>query len=515
MSKTNKILSQVNSTLVELNGSSFFSGNYVDCSNYESILVNIYSDVGSAPCGLKIHFGFHSDGNDDFVDSYTIYGGESKTITTEIKGNYFKISYLNGVTNQSTFRLQTYMTISNSVRTQVHFNEDAVDSFGKLRVSNIHPLLDISQLDEQNNIKEDEYTTGTATITYNFNESMNTFSVSANNDRAIRQSRQYSTYQPGKSFLIYLTGILNSNNNDTTTSSKIGYFDENNGIYFEYTNQTTYVVLRSNTSGSVVNTQIAQSDWNHDPMDGTGTSGINMDFSKYIIFSINFSWLGAGIIRCGLYYAGKHYYIHTFRNNDIDKPYMRTANLPKLLELSSTGGSGQLKQACSSVNSEGGYDLTGQIFSIGTTSARSIANTGESYICGLRLKSDSHKLVRLQSISLLCTTKGVIEYNIYLSQSPGSDIVTTSDWTTVSNSHLEFDEDGTAVDDTNAILLYKGYFSDLINTTTRQLSDKGDPIYLTNGIDIDNNRSDYLFVTAKLINGNNETINVTLNWIEV
>jgi hypothetical protein len=211
MSKTNKKLSMVNSTIVELNSDDVFTGSYEDCSNYESILINIYSNVGSAPCGLKIYFAFHSDGNDDFVDSYTIYAGESKNIATEIKGNYFKIGYTNGSTNQTSFRLQTYMTVSNSIRTQVHFNDDAVDSFGKLRVSNIHPLLDISQLDEQNDIKEDEYTTGTATITYNFNESMNTFSVSANNDRAIRQSRQYSTYQPGKSFLIYLTGILNSN----------------------------------------------------------------------------------------------------------------------------------------------------------------------------------------------------------------------------------------------------------------------------------------------------------------
>lgn len=515
MSKTNKKISMVNSTIVNLNGGDIFTGSYEDCSNYESILINIYSNVGSAPCGLKIYFAFHSDGNDDFVDSYTIYGGESKNIATEIKGNYVKISYINGVNPQTTFRLQTYMTVSNSIRTQVHFNDDAIDSFGKLRVSNIYPLLDISHLDEQNDIKEDEYITGTGTIIYNLNESMNTFSVSANNDRVIRQSRQYTTYQPGKSFLIYLTGILNSNNNDINTSSKIGYFDENNGIYFEYVNQTICIVLRSNTSGSVVNTQITQSNWNMDPMDGTGTSRLNIDFSKYLIFSINFSWLGAGIIRCGLYYAGKHYYIHTFRNNDIDKPYMRTANLPTRFELSSSGGSGQLKQACSSVNSEGGYDLTGQIFSIGTTSARSIANTGESYICGLRLKSGSHKLIRLQSISLICTTKGVIEYNIYLSQSPGSDIVTNSDWTSITNSHLEFDEDGTAIDDTGAILLYKGYFSDLINTTTRQLSDKGDPIYLTNGIDIDNNRSDYLFVTSKLISGNNETMNVTLNWIEV
>ena len=423
MSKDNKKLSQVNSSLVELNGSSSFSGSYVDCSNYESILVNIYSDVGSAPCGLKIHFGFHSDGNDDFVDSYTIFGGESKSITTEIKGNYFKISYLNGVTNQSTFRLQTYMTTSNSIRTQVSFNDDAVDSFGKLRVSQIQPLLDINNIIDKNVLKMDDYTSGSGSITYDTNTSLVNLSVGGTAGRAVRQSREYCTYQPGKSFLVYLTGILDYGNSNQCVT-RIGYYDENDGIYFEFTGGILYVVLRTSTSGSVVNTRIPQSDWNMDPMDGSGTSGITIndpDDSRffeelYLIYTINFSWSGAGIARCGIYYAGEHYYVHTFRNNGLNKPFIKTPNLPVRFEAISNGasGAGDIYEACASVNSEGGYDVNGQIFSIGTTSARSIDNSAETYIIGLRLKSGSHKLIRLQSISLICTTKGVIEYNIYI-----------------------------------------------------------------------------------------------------
>ena len=40
-----------------------------------------------------------------------------------------------------------------------------------------------------------------------------------------------------------------------------------------------------------------QSDWNIDPMDGTGASGITLDPSKINVFQINFRWLGAGEIR--------------------------------------------------------------------------------------------------------------------------------------------------------------------------------------------------------------------------
>jgi hypothetical protein len=362
----------------------------------------------------------------------------------------------------------------------------------------------------------DEYTYGTGSITHNTNQSLNTLSVSGVG-RAVRQTRLYTKYQPGKSFLIFLTGILD-NDNDSTVTTRIGYFDDKNGLFFEKSNDSNYIVIRTYTSGSVVNTKIVQSIWNVDQMNGTGTSGINIDFKTYLIFTINFSWLGAGIVEFGLYYSGEHYIIHRLRNNNITVPYIETPNLPGRFEIESTGGSGELIESCISINTESNQELLGQIFSIGTSSEIVIPKS-ETYVYSIKLANNSRKLVKLQSISLICTSKGDINYKIYIIKSPSSNPITSSDFQSVnSNSFVEYDETGTAVNLTNAILLYQGYFSTLLNIETRNLSDHNDPIYLTAGIDIAGYKSDYIVITGKVFNGNlnnTEKIHLSLSWIEI
>lgn len=501
-----------NSTFITLQSNESFIGTVENCSNYETIHVDVYSDVDSSNCGLKVYFGLFSENNYDFTISYTIYGGISKNLIIPIKGRYYKIIYINGNSQQTVFRLQTFLSINNNIETIVKFNDTILDNFGKLRTSNMYPLLDCMNIFEKNYFKEDEYITGTGVIN-NPTNAMLQMTVSGIG-RAIRQSRIYTTYQPGKSFLIYLTGVIKNSNNDPNIYCRLGYYDENDGIYFESYNDTIYLVIRNSSSGSVIDTKVPQNEWNVDPMNGTGSSGINIDFTKFLIYSINFSWLGAGVVRFGIFYSGQHYIVHTFRHNNINSPYMKTPNLPVRYEIKSDGAySGELLKACYSVNSEDGYDLIGNIFSIGNNS-KAISKTN-TYIMAIRLKPNSHKLVRLQNITLMCSTKGDVQYGIYLSLSPNSDIVTDSNWTNITNSYVQYDISGTAVNSSNSILLYQGYFSTLINIETRRLSDSGDPIYLTNGIDIDTHRTDYLFIVAKSVNQNSETIYTTLNWIEI
>lgn len=510
-----------NSTINLLNANETYTGTIENISNYNSININLYSDQDSDNTGLKLYFyntpdeTLHSNNL-----SYSYFKNISKNYNIPIKGKFFKIKYTNGSINQNIFILRTtFNHVSNNIRT-VDFNNIYLDTFNRLRVSNPHTLLDISQIYSKNNLKEDEYTTGTGSITHNVNESTNTLSVSTNNDRAIRQSRLYTTYQPGKSFLIYLTGVINNNNNGINTASRLGYYDDNNGLYFEYNNNTMYIVKRTYTSGSVVNTRIEQSRWNIDPVNGNGISGIDLDFSKYLIYTINFSWLGAGIVDIGIFYSGHHIIVHRFNNSNISIPYMTTPNLPSRYEIistSATNGVGQLKQGCVSINSECGQNLIGQIFSKGTTSTHTVDDT-ESYIMGIKLKENTRKLVRLQSISLICISKGDIEYKIYMDLSPTTSPITSgSSFTDVNtNSVVQYDESGTSFDSSSSILLYQGYFSTLINIDVRELSDKGDPIYLTGGINVGTYYSDYIYVTGKNIsNSQNESINITLNWIEI
>ena len=136
---------------------------------------------------------------------------------------------------------------------------------------------------------------------------------------------------------------------------------------------TNSFVLRTNTSGTPSDARtVNQADWNGDKLDGTGTSGITLDTSKAQILWIDFEWLGVGSVRCGFIINGQYIICHTFNNaNDLDKVYMTTAILPVRYEIKATGatsGAATLKQVCSSVISEGGYQqINANLFARRTT----------------------------------------------------------------------------------------------------------------------------------------------------
>lgn len=515
-------LSIYNSTRQLLNANDMFIGNIESIDEYNFITVYIYSDVDSIDNGLKLYFSNDTTEVFNVVITHTYYASTNDKYTIPLNYKYFKLEYTNGSSDQTEFHINVMYEQINNNYLNVEFNQNYIDTFSRLRVSELTTLYETNQIGVKNYLKQDEYTSGTGSITYNVNQSMNDLTVTGIG-RVIRQTRLYCHYQPGKSFLVFATGILNGNNNGSNTISRVGYFDDNNGIFFEYSNNTMYVVLRTNTTGTPVDTKIEQNNWNIDNMNGNGPFRINIDFSKYLIYTINFSWLGAGIVEMGIYYAGTHYVIHRFRNNNITIPYIVTPNLPGRFEIvstSNTDGSGTLKESCISINSETAQNLIGQLFSIGTIGGRTI-DDDETFIMGIKLKDDSRKNVILQTISLICTSKGNIEYKIYLVLSPSStpitDAAVNNGFNDVNtNSVVQYNITGTAFDNSNAILLYQGYFSTIDNIGTRQLSDKNDPIYLTAGIGIGGYKSDYIVITGRNITGtNNETINCTLNWIEI
>ncbi|MEY2912554.1 MAG: Puniceispirillum phage, partial [Cyanobacteriota bacterium] len=61
---------------------------------------------------------------------------------------------------------------------------------------------------------------------------------------------------------------------------RVGYYGAANGFYIERDGTSAYFVERSSVTGVVTNTQVAQADWNQDPLDGTGPSGLTLDSSK-------------------------------------------------------------------------------------------------------------------------------------------------------------------------------------------------------------------------------------------
>jgi len=234
-----------------------------------------------------------------------------------------------------------------------------VDAFGRLRVSEPFTLFDSSFRYGDNTFFWSNYqTSGDAVVSHLPNESsMSLYLGTTADEEIVRETKRVFHYQPGKSLLVLNTFCMAPAK--ANLRQRVGYFGDKNGFYFEQNSTGYNIVRRSYTSGSVDNTQISQSAWNVDPLDGTGPSGVTADFSKTQIFWMDVEWLGVGSVRTGFVINGQFLICHIFHHaNILDKVYMTTATLPIRYEIKNTGTtptSSTMRQICSSVMSEGGY----------------------------------------------------------------------------------------------------------------------------------------------------------------
>jgi len=266
------------------------------------------------------------------------------------------------------------------------------DAFGRQRVSNPLTIFDSANVMSKNNLF-DEDLTGSGTVTYTANKSTVNLNVTtASGDKVIRQSKRVMSYQPGKSLLILNTFVMNTPEADL--KQKVGTFDANNGIFFYADGTTLKIVRRTYVTGSAVDTEISQSSWNGDKLDGTGASGYDLNVDKATILFTDYEWLGMGAVRVGFVIDGSFIVAHTFKNaNNLTTVYMQTANLPIRYEIETTGtisGTATLQQVCSTAMIEGGYAPEGLRQSIGTASLGGVNLTtaGTYYnLATIRIKS--------------------------------------------------------------------------------------------------------------------------------
>jgi hypothetical protein len=103
---------------------------------------------------------------------------------------------------------------------------------------------------------------------------------------------------------------------------------------------------------------IPQAEWNVDPMDGTGPSGITLDERYPNLLVIDGQWQGIGRVRFGFSIDGVTRYVHQFihANSDGPLPYVQSFTLPCRWEIESTAASAgsTMSAACVDVVSEGG-----------------------------------------------------------------------------------------------------------------------------------------------------------------
>ena len=268
----------------------------------------------------------------------------------------------------------------------------AVDAFGRARVSNPLTLFDSYNRYADSGKFNTSLSGGANTYFDDTNGLIELNIGTSSGDEVVRESTRVFAYQPGKSLQILSTFVMGEGK--TGLRQRVGYFSTENGIYLEQDDNTVYFVRRSYGSGSVVDTRIAQADWNIDKMDGTGPSLLTLDITKSQILFIDVEWLGLGTVRVGFVINGKFIHVHSFHHaNIVDGPYMTTACLPVRCEITNkalTSSASTFKQVCSTVISEGGYELSGRPRSIGPApnALKTLTTAGTSYpLVSIRLKS--------------------------------------------------------------------------------------------------------------------------------
>ena len=244
-----------------------------------------------------------------------------------------------------------------------------LDAFGRLRTSDSYTVFDAQQEYGLDTLRTWDATANGSLATgssngsvtsgsnavgpININTRMCPITVSTTNGHySILQSRQYTRYIPGKSHLVFITGIF---------APDTGY--------------SASIVRRTSTSGSVVDSSVAQASWNIDMFDGTGPSGITLDFTKTQIMVIQAQWLGVGRVVVGFDVDGCLFPAHQFLNaNSLTVPYTQTFNLPVRLEVRNTS-------TTTTVSRTGYFDSTNGIFLELSKTAGSAPGGSTQFVC--------------------------------------------------------------------------------------------------------------------------------------
>lgn len=392
-----------------------------------------------------------------------------------------------------------------------------IDAFGNLRVSEGNTLFDTqfqyTSFDGSTWLKK---INGTATLTHLPEKSAVHLGVGTDNgDSIIWQSRRYIRYQPGKSQKIMMTSVLG--NQKAGVTKRYGYFDVDNGIFFEQTGTSVNMVLRSKVSGNVVENRVSQENWNVDKMDGNGSSGVNLDSSKAQIFFIDLEWLSVGRVRVGFVVDGNIYYVHYFNHaNNITTPYMTTANLPIRYEIFNTDdtlSNTSIDAICCSVQSEGGFIEDRYFPSTINTGITPVSVTTRRPILSIRPKTTFNSIVNRGDINPLDTVLTTASNNVLVEIVLGGTLSGGANaWNSVNDTSItNFNTDHTTITGGKVIESYyviagsgatRGQFSD--NVKTR----------LPLNLDIDGNADTSLSIVVTSFTGT-ATVTAAINWREI
>lgn len=336
-------------------------------------------------------------------------------------------------------------------------NTRQLDGFLALRTSLKKVVFESANKYDGGPLLWDSVLTGTGTVTHSTTDGRTTLSTggTASGAKAVKQSHQYLIYSPGQTRQMiagFLFGAAVTN-----VRRRIGYFDDNNGVFFEQTSTGIRFVSRTNASGSPVDSTFEQSAW-QDKFDGTGVSGKTLDITTSQAIVIEHTGYNAAFIRFGFFLDNEIYYALSISNPNSSTSFgIATSVVPVRIEVENTGTAAGTNTAV--ISSCVVYDENGESddfsYMAGAARTTELAVTTRVPLISVRPKLtfggiQNRAHVHLTSIIAVARTNNAI-----LELVRGGTL-TGPAWTSCgTNSVTEFDETATAI--TGGDVLYKDF----------------------------------------------------------
>lgn len=500
----NAIISSGNSTTTPLGIGAEFTGDWEECLGYSNISITLSSDVASAVDGIIVEWS--TDGvNVDNSDPYTVVSPFEDTLNFGVITRYYRVRYINGSTAQSFFRLQTILHTfrpkpsTHRIDSAINGENDA--ELTKAVLTGKDPNGTFVNVPSSGVLDSNSSTTPLLAV------------GTASGDRVVRQTRKYFRYQVARTHYKTYVGILGASKTGVVT--RIGSYDASDGILFKQSERGLSVVRRDSTSGSLVDVEVDQADWNIDPLDGTGPSGITLDPTKLMIYGDKFNWHGGGPIIMGIYFNGRFNACHSFEtNNTSTTPVMSLPNLPiryEIENISATASATSMYQGASSAVIDGGVEIDQSLsFSANNgNTTRTASTTTPIPIIAIRPKATFEG--RTNRTSLVPVSFNVQASDGVLVEIYTSGTITGGTWTSVSpQSTAEVNRGGTSI--SGGRLLESLYIPASVGAAGEKVDGSiVEDLFMT--LDIDGANPENIAIVVTSLSGS-PTVLGSINWRE-
>lgn len=330
-----------------------------------------------------------------------------------------------------------------------HGNRSEITTFGELHIG--HREDDVS-IQFQYNVSTWDITTSvvsTGTVTQADAMLVVGSGVGATAE-AHAESKNGVRYRPGHQADCYFTTLYANGGvaNSIQLHGAISQLDED-GFFFGY-NGTAFSVGYIKASSY---TYIAQSSWNGDKLDGTGSSGYTLDTTKLNIYRISWAWLGASPVvfevYCGVVLGWVVVHIIEFHNVQAT-PSINNPVLQVQMHIVKTSGATNIVMKSGSWRGgivNGGSDIAGKRF-FGVQASKSISATTETNIVTIKNNAtfqSKTNLVKIELQYLSASADGT--KNVRITITKNATLGGTPSYTSIdaTNSVVSYDVAGTTV----------------------------------------------------------------------